>query len=214
MRYILRVWLPDKPGALGRVASAIGSVGASLVAIDILEQGAGMAIDELAVEAVESENAEEKLVAALHFVDGVQIESIIKSPEVFADPRVSALETAVELVEQKKQLSLMERLVERALSDLTADWAVLIRFDAEEPLAVSGDAPRIAWINAFLVGSRAMKETGQEMVGPEDIAWTELMASECALILGRDGRPFRLRERQQLGALARIADTRLAELPE
>lgn len=214
MRYILRVWLPDKPGALGRVASAIGSVGASLVAIDILEQDGGYAIDELAVEAVDSDNAEEKLVAALQFVDGVQIESIMSSPDVLIDPRVSALETAVELVEQQKRLGLMEMLVSRALGDLTADWAVLLEFDGEDPLAASGDAPRTAWINAFLAGSRTLREMGSPMSGPEDIAWTELVSSQIALVLGRDGRPFRLRERQQLSALARIADRRLSELPD
>jgi len=211
VRYVLRVWLPDKPGALGRVASAIGSVGASLVAIEILEQDGGWAIDELAVEAVESDNAEEKLVAALQFVDGVQIESILSTPRPMSDPRVSALETAVELVEQQKASALMERLVERAVSDLSADWAVLLAFDGDEPLAASGDAPRTAWVNAFLAGSRAA--TGTTMSGPEDIAWTELAQSQYALVLGRDGRPFRLREREQLGALARIADKRLVELP-
>jgi hypothetical protein len=214
VRYILRVWLPDKPGALGRVASAIGSVGASLVAIDILEQDGGYAIDELAVEAVDSDNAEEKLVAALQFVDGVQIESIMSSPDVLIDPRVSALETAVELVEQQKKLGLMEMLVRRALGDLSADWAVLLEFDGEDPLASSGDAPRTAWINAFLAGSRTLRDMGSPMSGPEDIAWTELVSSQTALVLGRDGRPFRLRERQQLRALARIADRRLAELPD
>lgn len=214
MRYILRVWLPDRPGALGRVASAIGSVGASLVGIDILEQEGGWAIDELAVEAIDSPNAEEKLVAALQFVDGVQIESIIPNPEGFADPRVSALETAVELVEQRNAETLMRLLTEHALEDLSSDWAVLLRFDADEPLASAGDAPRIAWINAFLAGSRSLREMGSPMSGPEDIAWTELVDFKAALVLGRDGRPFRLRERQQLNALARIADRRLAELSD
>lgn len=213
MRYILRVWLPDKPGALGRVASAIGSVGASLVAIDILEQESGWAIDEFVVEAVESDNAEEKLVAALQFVEGVQIESIIPSPQGIIDPRVSALETAVELVDQQTVDSLVKMLVERAMGDLSADWAVLLKFDAEDPLASAGDAPRTAWVNAFLAGSRALREMDSPMSGPEDIAWTELTKSETALVLGRDGRPFRLRERQQLSALARIADRRMSEIP-
>jgi hypothetical protein len=211
VRYILRVWLPDKPGALGRVASAIGSVGASLVAIDILEQEAGWAIDELAVDAVDSPNAEEKLVAALQFVDGVQIESIIASPQGLVDPRVSALESAVELIEQQTSESLMKILVERSLGDLSADWAVLLPIDGEDALAESGDAPRTPWIVAFLAGSRTMHDLGSAMPGPEDIAWTDLDMSQTSLVLGRDGRPFRVRERQQLQALARIADHRLSE---
>ena len=47
--YVVRVWLPDRPGALGQVASRIGAVRGDVVGIDILERGAGRAIDELAV---------------------------------------------------------------------------------------------------------------------------------------------------------------------
>src|SRR5262245_58230979 len=45
--FVLRLWLPDRPGALGAVASRVGAVGGDLVGIDILERGAGRAIDEL-----------------------------------------------------------------------------------------------------------------------------------------------------------------------
>ena len=48
--YVVRVWLPDRPGALGQVASRIGAVRGDVVGIDILERGAGRAIDELVVE--------------------------------------------------------------------------------------------------------------------------------------------------------------------
>ena len=51
--YVIRVWLPDRPGALGAVASRIGAVGGDVVAIDILERGAGRAIDELVVDFAE-----------------------------------------------------------------------------------------------------------------------------------------------------------------
>ena len=46
---LVRVWLPDRPGALGQVASRIGAVRGDLLAIDILERGGGQAIDELVV---------------------------------------------------------------------------------------------------------------------------------------------------------------------
>ena len=45
----LRVWLPDRPGALGAVASRIGSVKGDVTGIEILEQGGGRAIDDLVV---------------------------------------------------------------------------------------------------------------------------------------------------------------------
>src|SRR5687767_13200202 len=47
--YVVRLWLPDRPGALGQVASRIGAVRGDVVGIEILERGAGRAIDELVV---------------------------------------------------------------------------------------------------------------------------------------------------------------------
>ena len=47
--YLVRVWVPDRPGALGQVASRIGAVRGDVVGIEILERGAGRAIDELVV---------------------------------------------------------------------------------------------------------------------------------------------------------------------
>ena len=40
-RYVVRIRLPDRPGALGQVASRIGAVGGDIVAIDILERTEG-----------------------------------------------------------------------------------------------------------------------------------------------------------------------------
>ena len=48
--YVVRMWLPDRPGALGQVASRIGAVRGEIVGIEILERGAGRAIDELVVD--------------------------------------------------------------------------------------------------------------------------------------------------------------------
>ena len=48
--FLLRVWLPDRPGALGSVASRVGAVGGDVIGIDILEREEGRAVDELVVE--------------------------------------------------------------------------------------------------------------------------------------------------------------------
>jgi len=42
---VMRLWLPDLPGTLGRVAAAIGRANGDVIGIEILERGAGMAID-------------------------------------------------------------------------------------------------------------------------------------------------------------------------
>ena len=46
---LVRVWLPDRPGALGLVASRIGAVDGDIVGIDVLERGDSVAVDEFAV---------------------------------------------------------------------------------------------------------------------------------------------------------------------
>ncbi|HSO96752.1 MAG TPA: hypothetical protein VLV81_12005 [Acidimicrobiia bacterium] len=47
---LVRVWLPDRPGALGLVASRVGAVEGDIVGIDVLERGETVAVDEFAVE--------------------------------------------------------------------------------------------------------------------------------------------------------------------
>ena len=46
----MRIWLPDRPGALGVIATGIGSAGGDLVGIDILERGGDRVIDELTID--------------------------------------------------------------------------------------------------------------------------------------------------------------------
>ena len=48
-RLVVRVWLPDRPGALGLVASRIGAIGGDIVGVDVLERSEHVAVDEFAV---------------------------------------------------------------------------------------------------------------------------------------------------------------------
>jgi hypothetical protein len=211
-RFVMRVWLPDNPGALGRVASAIGSVGASLVGIDILEQGGGYAVDELVVDAVESSNAEEKLIAALMLLEGVQVEEIVLSSRDVLDPRLDALRIASEFVGQETKEGLQTSLVSQARSAIGAQWAAIISFATTEDAVVAsvGDAPGALWLRAFVEGSRMSGQTP----GPDDTAWADMIKSDAALVVGREGGPFRNRDRSQLEAMANIADRLLAVLPQ
>ena len=73
--YLVRVWRPDRPGALGQVASRIGAVQGDVVGIEILERGAGRAIDELVVELPE-DGLVDLLVTEISQVDGVDVEDV------------------------------------------------------------------------------------------------------------------------------------------
>jgi hypothetical protein len=209
--FVVRVWLPDRPGALGAVASRIGSVRGDLTGIEILERGGGRAIDELIVE-LPSEDLVPLLVRELSQVDGVDVEDIRPAVEGIRDPRLDALETAALLVEHRDVHSLLRALAEHAAHDFEGDWSAIVDPASPLPLACVGNPPPVAWLGAFVAGSRAALRVAAGDCGPDDVAWATLSVADVALLLGRRGRPFRTRERRQLTALARIADARWIEL--
>jgi len=69
--YVVRISLPDRPGALGLVASRIGAVGGDIVAINILDRDSGHAVDEFVVEI--GAQLIELLQNEIHEVDGVSV---------------------------------------------------------------------------------------------------------------------------------------------
>lgn len=75
MSFLLRVTLPDRPGALGAVASALGAVGADILGVDVIERGPGRAVDDFVVEVPPGKLAD-SLVSAAAAVPGVTVESI------------------------------------------------------------------------------------------------------------------------------------------
>ena len=209
--YIVRVWVPDRPGALGAVASRIGAVRGDLVGIDILERGAGRAIDELVVD-LPSESLVELLISEVSQVDGVDVEDVRRASDALADPRLDALETAATLVSQSAIEPLLKSLARSSVRDFQSDWAGIVEPDLPEHVVSVGPAPPGEWLQAFLAGSRASVAPRPGEVAPDDVAWADMDAAGLVLLLGRQGRPFRVRERRQLTALARIVDCRWAEL--
>ena len=70
--YVVRIALPDRPGALGLVASRIGAVGGDIVAINILERDGGHAVDEFVVE-IGGQHLIDLLQSEIHEVDGASV---------------------------------------------------------------------------------------------------------------------------------------------
>lgn len=75
MSYLLRIVLPDRPGALGAVATALGGVGADILSLDVIDRGPGWATDDIVVE-LPPDKLADSIVSAAATVDGVQVESI------------------------------------------------------------------------------------------------------------------------------------------
>ena len=211
MTYVVRVWIPDRPGALGAVASRIGAVRGEIVGIDILERGADRAIDELAVE-LPDDSLVELLVNEIKAVDGVAVEDIRPARDGVRDARLDALETAATLVASKRLDDLLALLARHAVRDFGADWAAVL--DDAEPImrATEGPAPEPAWLHAFVQGSSTSEAVASGRSGPDELAWAALPTAGLHLVIGRAGRPLRAIERRQVAALASIADARWTEL--
>jgi hypothetical protein len=200
---LVRVWLPDRPGALGLVASRIGSVEGDIVGIDVLEQGDGVAVDEFAVE-LRDRNALDLLVREIEEVDGASVEEV-RIVQSFPDPRLDALESASRLCNAPTIVALHETLVAETHAEFLADWSALLVTGAV--LASTGaPVPDPCVLEALDSGTAASPMVADGTTGPDDLAVARLATNDATLLVGRDGHPFRRRERAQLVALAGIAD--------
>ncbi len=121
---LVRVWLPNRPGALGLVASRIGACRGDIVGIDVLEASHEVAVDEFAVTL-----AEESLIAVMlkeiTEVDGCRVESVNRVAH-FPDPRTDAIAAAASLLEANTQLELLERLTQLLHDEFRLDWAAVV----------------------------------------------------------------------------------------
>jgi hypothetical protein len=198
---VVRVWLPDRPGALGQVASRIGAVRGDVVGLEILERGAGRAIDELVVQ-LPSNDVIPLLVNEIGAVDGVSVESVRAVDDDRVDPGLAALSlgaTVAEADEERRLTVLLDGL--QRVGD--AAWAVA----EQKGLVISevGDAPDAPWLLAFMAGSGHLD--GSATDSPSDILLARLPNSSMTIAAGRDGRPFHESERVRMALLARIADS-------
>ena len=71
MELMLRCALPDRPGELAKVASAISAVGGDIQAVDVVEHDDGRALDDL--ELLLDDDRIPALLARLSALDGVEV---------------------------------------------------------------------------------------------------------------------------------------------
>ena len=200
---VVRVWMPDRPGALGQVASRIGAVRGDVLAIEILEQGAGRVIDELTV-ALPDEGLVPLLTAEIDAVDGVSVENIRTVDIDRVDANLAALAVGAAMAECPKE-DRLDVLCAGLMRIVEADWVAAL--GAEGPVMQLGKTPDLSWLIAFLAGSQHLDEVDD--AAPSDLVWAHLLGAGLNVVAGRNDRPIHERERIRVNLLGRLADALL-----
>jgi hypothetical protein len=120
--FLLRVELPDVPGSLGRLASAIGESGGDIEAIEIVEKRHdGTAVDDVLLE-MHGSSMPDSIVSACNALDGVTVLWINRyaaGGNLFLD-----LEAVEELTADPEKA--LDRVVDVLPDVFRADWAARV----------------------------------------------------------------------------------------
>jgi hypothetical protein len=207
--FLVRVELPDVPGSLGRVATAIGEAGGDIEAIEIVEHRPdGTAVDDVLLEMAPG-MMPDSVVSACNTLDGVHVLWVSRyaaGGNLFLDLEV------VEQLTQNPRLA-VDELVDNLPVTFRADWAVRLcrTGSGVKQVHATSAAPDLGDEQAaWLPLSRAARLD----VHPE---WTQLSDNEVAaaplndveiVVIGRRGGPAILdSEVARLGHLAALAVT-------
>lgn len=199
---VVRVWLPDRPGALGQVASRVGAVRGDVVGIEILERGGGNAIDELTVTLPEP-GLLDLLVSEIRQVDGVAVEHVRVVAPGRPEGSIAAL-GAVESIVRADPSQRADVVVASTAALMDADWVLMVDVASGEAVATLGEVPSAEWTMAFIAGTTHLG-AGHD-TAPGDLAWAPLHERGLVLACGRGDRVVLARERHELQLLARICD--------
>jgi hypothetical protein len=139
--YLLRLVVPDRPGALGAVATALGEVGADILSVDVIERARDFAIDDILVE-LPSGKLADSLVSAAAGVAGVRVDSIRPFAGQLDPHRELELLGALARDPAKS----LEVLADGVARVFRAGWAVVLGAPVDgqaEVLAAGGAAPEL-----------------------------------------------------------------------
>jgi hypothetical protein len=208
MAFLLRVELPDVPGSLGALATALGGAGADIEAIEIVERrSGGTVLDDVLLE-LPPRLMPDALVTACHGLAGVRVHWISRYN---AGANLSMDLEAVETFTEEPARA-VERLVDVIPATFRTDWAMALgSVDGEASvIAKSSTAPKlVAAATSWLSIDRSM--------ALEDVPeWDSTVLAACpakdprhdgfVVVVGRHGGPeFLASELARLGHMVSLA---------
>lgn len=215
MSYLLRIQLPDEPGALGYVAAALGEVEGDIRSVDVVDYGAnGVVVDDIVV----------------HLPMGLLPDTLITAAQSISGVEVDSIRPFSGSVDRRGQIALLAKFsqhtknLDRALGDvvdglpqtMTAGWAIVLGEQSDgrwvrraSSTAAPEDNGRI--LPEAPIDSPRNLDPDEETWLPED--WTVMDSSIAAtpmgkglvLVIGRPGGPdFLPSEVEHLGRIGTI----------
>src|SRR3954452_4012140 len=143
--FLMRVRLPDRPGQLGAVASAMGGVGGDINAVEIVEKGEGVVVDDFIVD-LPPGALPENIVTACQNLEGVRVEWISRYPEG------GGLQSDLEALERMTAdpAHAAETLVSLSPVVFRSHWSVLLDVARDQVVTVAATnlAPHFDTANA------------------------------------------------------------------
>lgn len=209
MPYLLRVELPDVPGSLGRVASAIGEAGGDIEAIEIVEhRPEGTAVDDVLLETAPGVMPD-SIISACSQLEGVRVLWISRyaaGGNLFLD--LEAVETLTQ-----NPATAYDELVDLLPITFRADWGLRVRRTSSGPKVLHstsaapdliGDDP--GWFPLEHAARLELPPEWEHLAEGTLLAGAPLRDGDEVVLFGRRGGPevldSELARLQHLAALA------------
>ena len=203
--------MPDSPGTLGAVASALSEGGANILTLEVIDREEGLAVDQLVVDA--PDGLTDALARVSLNVPAATVEAVLP---VEAFPNVATpMELAAQVFEAGTES--IDVVTEGVPGALWTTWCVAVSLGASglEPISASPCSPVISGLSA----PWWYPDTGVRL-GPDDwmpaawrmgklsyeVAAAPMFGLDAALLTARRHGPrFRASELHNLELLARMA---------
>ncbi|WP_436697561.1 ACT domain-containing protein [Nocardioides sp. BYT-33-1] len=198
MPYLLRVLLPDVPGSLGRVATAIGMAGGDIEAIEIVEKrDDGAAVDDVLLE-LDQGMMPDSVVSACNALEDVEVLWISRYPA--GGNLMMDLEAVEELTASPDHA--FDKLIDLLPATFRVDWAARVHRAKGVVYGTSAAPDELEFVEI---------EAPTRLEVPDDevtlFAAARIDGNEIVVIGRRGGPEFAESEIMRLGHLCGLAVT-------
>ena len=210
MSYLLRVMLPDRPGSLGSLAVALGTVDADIVSLDVVDRFDGVAVDDIVVD-VPHGTFPDALITAAERLDGVVVDSLRPFGGILDAHRELELIDAV----AGAGAGAPQMLADEIPAALRVGWALVLEVTGEAtcrlvargesaPMWEGGEVPVVCGL-ARVTALDDDDEVPAEWTAMDTALAAAPLNAGHVLVVGRPGGPsFRPSEIARLGYLTGI----------